>query len=157
MYHPLHWRAQSGWRLFGCDLFGEKNGEVMMNNDHLTSACGGGCSSCGSSCGPAQFEAEDTEARPLGKITAILADLGLEVTYAYDDLVFVQHSAFLLQFTDTPNELKLFTNSECDPVEANTAASNMVLAFDKAGFVANPSGHYTLIQKPDDTLDLIFV
>jgi len=97
-----------------------------------------------------------TEAKPLGKITAILADLGLEVTYAYDDLVFVQHSAFLLQFTDKPKILKLYTNSECDPVEANNVASNIVLAFDEGGFVADPSGHYTLSQNDDETLKLEF-
>ena len=129
----------------------------MMNNDYMTSACSSsGCSSCGSSCGPAKFEAEDSEAIPLGKITAILADLGLEVTYAYDDLVFVQHSAFLLQFTDEPKILKLFTNSECDQVDANAAASSIVLAFDKDGFIANPSGRYTLTQNEDQTIRLEF-
>lgn len=97
-----------------------------------------------------------TEAKPLGKITAILADLGLEVTYAYDDLVFVQHSAFLLQFTDEPNTLKLFANSECNPKEANTVVSNIVLAFDAGGFVANPSGKYSLSQNDDETLKLEF-
>lgn len=94
--------------------------------------------------------------KPLGKITAILADLGLEVTYAYDDLVFVQHSAFLLQFTEQSNNLKLFTNSECDPKQANDVACNMVLAFDQGGFIAEPSGKYTLSQHEDDTLKLEF-
>lgn len=96
------------------------------------------------------------EAKPLGKITALLADLGLEVTYAYDDLVFVQHSAFLLQFTDEPKALKLFTNSECDPKEANAVASNIVLSFDEGGFTANPSGKYTLSQHENETLKLEF-
>jgi len=94
--------------------------------------------------------------KPLGKITAVLADLDLEVTYAYDDLVFVQHSAFLIQFTQKPNELKLFTNSECIPEEANEIASTIVLAFDKAGFALEPSGKYTLSQNDDDTLNLEF-
>lgn len=127
----------------------------MRNNDHLTSTCNEGCSSC-SSCGSAKFEAEDTEARPLGKITATLADLGLEVTYAYDDLVFIQQSAFLLQFTDQPKILKLFTNAECDPTEANAIASNIVLFFDQDGFIAEPSGHYTLTQNEDKTIRLEF-
>jgi len=94
--------------------------------------------------------------KPLGKITAVLADLGLEVTYAYDDLVFVQHSAFLLQFTDLPATLKLFTNSECIPEEANDTASSMVLEFDKAGFALEPSGKYTLSQNDGETLNLEF-
>lgn len=128
-----------------------------MNNDFLSSSCNsnGGCASCSSNCGTSSAPAPAVE-KPLGKITAILADLGLEVTYAYDDLVFVQHSAFLLQFTDAPNVLKLFTNSECDPFEANSVASNIVLAFHKGGFIANPSGKYSLTQNEDETLSLAF-
>jgi hypothetical protein len=95
--------------------------------------------------------------KPLGKITGILADLGLEVTYAYDDLVFVQECAFLLQFTDDPSTLKLFTNTECHPAEANTVASNMVIEFDKSGFTAEPSGKFTLTENDDQTVSIEFV
>lgn len=94
--------------------------------------------------------------KPLGKITAILADLGLEVTYAYDDLVFVQHSAFLLQFTDEPATLKLFINADCDSAEANSIASDIVLACDRAAFTIEPTGRYTLAQNDDSTLRLEF-
>lgn len=94
--------------------------------------------------------------RPLGKITALLADLGLEVTYAYDDLVFVQHSAFILQFTDDPEKLKLFINTECDPAEANDTAANIVLGFDKAGFDVTPVGRFFLTPNEDQTLNVEF-
>ena len=94
--------------------------------------------------------------RPLGKVTALLAELGLEVTYAYDDLVFVQHSAFILQFTDDPVQLKLFINTECDPAEANNAASNIVLEFDKAGFTVTPVGRFFLTPNEDQTLNIQF-
>jgi hypothetical protein len=94
--------------------------------------------------------------RPLGKITALLADLGLEVTYAYDDLVFVQHSAFILQFTDDPAQLKLFINTECEPAEANTVASNIVLEFDKAGFTVMPVGRFFLTSNENQTLNVEF-
>jgi hypothetical protein len=127
----------------------------MMNNDFLTSSCSGGCSSC-SICGPTESEMNDSVIKPLGKITSILADLGLEVTYAYDDLVFVQHSAFLLQFTDKVNVLKLYTNSECDPKVTNQVASSMVIEFDRASFFLEPSGKYTLTQNEDETLRLAF-
>ena len=90
--------------------------------------CGTSSSSCSSCSGCASAPNAAVE-KPLGKITALLADLGLEVTYAYDDLVFVQHSAFLLQFTDKRNLLKLYTNSACDPKEANNIACNIVFAF----------------------------
>jgi hypothetical protein len=128
-----------------------------MDNDYMTSACSsGGCSSCGSSCEPKEFKMKNALEKPLGKITAVLADLGMEVTYAYDDLVFVQHSAFLLQFTEDPGELKLFTNTECYPDEAEPIVKQIIAALKKAGFEVNSSGYYTLTQNEDDTLQLEF-
>ncbi len=94
--------------------------------------------------------------RPLGKITALLADLDLEVTYAYDDLVFVQHSAFILQFTDDPAQLKLFINTECEPAEANNVAANIVMEFDKADFTVMPVGRFFLTPNEDQTLNIQF-
>jgi len=96
------------------------------------------------------------EQRQLGKITALLADLGLEVTYAYDDLVFIQHSAFILQFTDDPAELKLFINTECEPAEANNTAADIVLEFDQAGFSVTPVGRFFLTPNEDQTLNIEF-
>lgn len=96
------------------------------------------------------------EKRPLGKITALLADRGLEVTYAYDDLVFIQHSAFILQFTDDPAQLKLFINTECDSEEADRVASNIVLEFDKADFNVTPVGRFFLTPNEDQTLNVEF-
>lgn len=96
------------------------------------------------------------EQRQLGKITALLANLDLEVTYAYDDLVFVQHSAFILQFTDDPEQLKLFVNTECDPAEANSVASNIVQEFDKSGFNVTPVGRFFLTPNEDQTLNIEF-
>lgn len=94
--------------------------------------------------------------RPLGKITALLADLGLEVTYAYDDLVFVQESAFMLQFTEDPVGLKLFTHTECDPAVANDVAANLISEFDKAGFNVTPVGRYFLTPNKDETVSIEF-
>lgn len=94
--------------------------------------------------------------RQLGKITAVLAGLGLEVTYAYDDLIFVQHSAFILQFTDDSAQLKLFINTECDPAEANNVASTIVLEFDNAGFSITPVGRFFLTPNEDQTLNIEF-
>jgi hypothetical protein len=94
--------------------------------------------------------------RPLGKITALLAELGLEVTYAYDDLIFVQHSAFMLQFTDAPSQLKLFINTECNPEESSYISADMVLAFDKAAFRVTPVGRFTLTANEDEALNIQF-
>lgn len=97
-----------------------------------------------------------TEKRPLGKITAILADLGLEVTYAYDDFVFVQQSAFLLQFTESSSELNFFVNTDCTD-EANQVAASAVLALGESSINVVASGRYRLEQSDDETLRLDFI
>lgn len=94
--------------------------------------------------------------KPLGKITAILADLGLEVTYAFDDLVFVQHSAFLLQFLDDSPEIKLFINTECKPDVAEGVEKQIVEAHAKAGFSIVPAGRFTIKENDNETLDISF-
>jgi hypothetical protein len=96
------------------------------------------------------------EERQLGKITAVLSDLGLEVTYAYDDLVFVQHSAFMLQFMDDPAKLKMFINTECEPKVANDTAANIILQMERAGFEVTPAGRYFITPNEDDTLNIEF-
>jgi hypothetical protein len=58
--------------------------------------------------------------RPLGLATEIIDDLKLEVTYAYDDLLFVEHNTFILQFDDARQKnFRIYFNAEC---EAGTAA-----------------------------------
>ena len=94
--------------------------------------------------------------RPLGKVTALLADLGLEVTYAYDDLVFVQHSAFLLQFTDDPSILKLFVNTECEADVADDVGAKIVAEFAKEGFGTTMAGRFFLTPNEDETLNIEF-
>jgi hypothetical protein len=95
-------------------------------------------------------------AKPLGRITAILAELDLEVTYAYDDLIFIQHSAFLLQFTEQESTLNIFANIECDPVQADEIIEDLVAYFAQNGFTLTPKGTYTLSQNDDETLKLEF-
>jgi hypothetical protein len=94
--------------------------------------------------------------KPLGKITAILADLGLEVTYAYDDLVFVQECVFLLQFTEDLTSLNIFYNIECEPTEANHVVEAIIAATKTQGFSLTPKGTYTLIENDDQTVDIKF-
>ncbi len=94
--------------------------------------------------------------KPLGKITALLADLGLEVTYAYDDLVFVQDCAFLIQFTADPQLLKLFINTECDPEQANEVVEKITRTFAEGGFSVTPAGRYFLTPNENETVDISF-
>lgn len=99
----------------------------------------------------------EATAKPLGLVTALLADLGLEVTYAYDDLVFVQHSAFLLQFTDEAKALKLFINTECEQDVAEEVGKKIIAGHAEKGFSVMPAGQFTITDNNDETINIEFV
>ena len=95
-------------------------------------------------------------AKPLGLITALLADLGLEVTYAYDDLVFVQHSAFLLQFTDEAKSLKMYINTECEPAVAEEVEKQIIEGHAEKSFSVLSAGQFTITENDNGTVNIEF-
>ena len=50
--------------------------------------------------------------RPLAIVREIINAMGLEVTYAYEDLVHVEHNAFLLQMGESGEIVNLYFNTE---------------------------------------------
>lgn len=58
--------------------------------------------------------------RQLGKARTVIERIGLEIMHAYDDLIFVNHTAFLFRFDDEDqSNLFLHFNKECDIAEKN--------------------------------------
>ena len=57
--------------------------------------------------------------RHLEKVRVLIKDAtGLDISYAYDDLVFPEHTAFLVQFDDTDdNNFFCYFHEECVPAE----------------------------------------
>ncbi|UZJ42264.1 hypothetical protein OO006_04635 [Prosthecochloris sp. SCSIO W1101] len=50
--------------------------------------------------------------RALGIVREIVTELRHDITYASEDLVFIDHNAYLLQFTDFPDVMHLYFNIE---------------------------------------------
>ncbi|MCE1274329.1 MAG: hypothetical protein LWW75_07390 [Chlorobiales bacterium] len=94
--------------------------------------------------------------RPLGIVKEIIEDIGQEITYAYDDLVFVKHNDFLLQFEKSPEELGLYFNTECAPDEADAIAAKLVPASAVKGLSVNRKGTYTMSEAEDNNLKITF-
>lgn len=63
--------------------------------------------------------------RPLGLVKEMVNSLGLEVTYAYEDLVFVEHNAFLLQFDDEKQLVRVYINHDCPEEEVQSLAAGV--------------------------------
>lgn len=97
--------------------------------------------------------------RPLAEVKMMLEETGNDVSYAYDDLVFLEHTAFLIQFDDgNPKNLKLFFNNEIDPLEAERLVMKLVPVAKKRAFNLVNSGYFRLEQKEGlEELELVFL
>ncbi len=94
--------------------------------------------------------------RPLGTVMQLLEELGHEVTYAYEDLVFVNNNDFLLQFEKSGPALSLFFNQECPKKDADTIEESIIPAADKVGLSIIKKGHYSVTEKPNENLQIEF-
>jgi len=94
--------------------------------------------------------------KPLGVIKNIVETVGTGISYAYEDLVFLEHNGFLLQFTDNDRELMVHTNSEAD----ETVISRDIGRLIEAGLTHNiffvHGNVYTLSQEDDENIRIEF-
>lgn len=97
-----------------------------------------------------------TSLRPLGTVAQLLEELGHEVTYAYDDLIFVNNNDFLLQFDNTGPMLNLFFNKSCSKKNADTIEQSIIPAGDKKGLVIVKKGQYNVTEEADENLRIEF-
>ncbi|NTU52416.1 MAG: hypothetical protein HGA97_01680 [Chlorobiaceae bacterium] len=99
---------------------------------------------------------ETAQLRPLGTVMELIESIGHEVTYAYEDLVFVDHNHFLLQFGQKSHSLDLFINTECSAEEAESISSKILEAAPASGLDIQPKGTYTMDESKDDNLRITF-
>ncbi|MCG8551883.1 MAG: hypothetical protein MI799_15890 [Desulfobacterales bacterium] len=99
------------------------------------------------------------ELRPLGIAKEIIEETGLEVTYNYDDLVFVQHNPFMIQFDDDNSKsLKLFFNVDCEEDAAGKLEAQLKSAALQREFTITPSGKFEMTQKQGtEEIDIKFI
>lgn len=94
--------------------------------------------------------------RALGIVREIAHELNHEVTYAYEDLVFMDHNAYLLQFTEQNDTLNLYFNMEFPEKEADDMAEKLYAAAAQKQMNLVRKGHYELAEKPDNNLEIKF-
>ena len=96
--------------------------------------------------------------RPLGKVREMIQSLGLDISYAYDDLVFADHSLFIIQFDDKKaNLLKLFFNIDCEAQELKRIEKLLGAEAQLAGLIIEKKGTFSLQQKVEaEELELTF-
>ena len=94
--------------------------------------------------------------KPLGILKEVVEAAGMGISYAYDDLVFLDHNGFLLQFGDDGKTVFIHTNSEADTAETSTAVSRLKKAASTTDINIADGVFYTLTQMEDYTISIKF-
>ncbi|MBM9535716.1 hypothetical protein [Desulfobulbus alkaliphilus] len=95
--------------------------------------------------------------RPLGELKMILEGLGEEITYAYEDLVFVHHNQYLLQFGETGDQLMFVANVDTPEAQASQHFQTMKKAVSAKGIFLTNGGRYRLTPAADQTISIEFL
>ena len=95
--------------------------------------------------------------RPLGVLKSLLESLGHQVTHCYEDLVFLEHNAFLLRMDEKGEEVSLFFNRESEPDKRAAIAEILASAGHHCRLTITRRGIYRLApHATDNTLSLEF-
>lgn len=82
--------------------------------------------------------------------------MDLEVTYAYEDLVFISHNAFLLRMGEQGERVYLYFNEESDSADRPKITAQLAEAALAHGLKIQDSGTYTVKPRADEQLDIHF-
>lgn len=88
------------------------------------------------------------EKRPLGIVKEIVEESGLTISYACDDLVFIDNNPFLIKFDDQKeNHLQVFFNKNCEADAATELEQKLKKASIARDITIMNCGRYELKQK----------
>lgn len=95
--------------------------------------------------------------RPLGILKTLMETLGFEVTHCYEDLVFVEHNAFLLRMEKKGEEVSLLFNTESDVDKRDAIAARFTAEGKVHNLVISCAGTYQMTpSEADGTITLEF-
>lgn len=95
--------------------------------------------------------------RPLGLIKELLETQGFAVTHCYEDLIFMEHNAFLLQMGDKGKDVKVIFNVDCEVEKREEIGRQLSIAGKEFGLQIVSQGTYTITPNEENsTLDIEF-
>ncbi len=95
--------------------------------------------------------------RPLGILKNLVENLGFDVTHCYEDLVFVQHNAFLLRMEEKGEQVSLVFNIESEIDKRNDITERFIIEGKVHNLIISCAGTYQMIPNDaDGTLTLEF-
>ncbi len=95
--------------------------------------------------------------RPLGTVKQILEELGIDITYAYEDLVFIQHNPVLLQFGEVGEMLFLYANVDAEPDVAEQLFAAIQVKAVANGMTLVRRGKYRINEGEENNISIEFI
>ncbi len=95
--------------------------------------------------------------RNLGVVKEIVEAVDMDISHAYEDLVFLTHNALLLQFAADDETVLVHRNQEADPSELNGAIQRLKEAAADRETLFLDGDRYTITQMADETLGIEFL
>ena len=89
--------------------------------------------------------------RPLGILTDMIEGIGLQITHVYEDLLFVEHNAFLLRMEKKGEDVSVFFNVDSETEKRPEIFSILAETGSKDGFNFERKGCYRL------DVDIVFL
>jgi hypothetical protein len=100
-----------------------------------------------------------SELIPLGEVTKALHDIGYEVTYAYDDLVFIEHSPFILRIDlEKTRTVYFYAHNTFKPAKKKKYLTSVQKKFKSMSFTIVDSGTFNLkeSENKENNIDIEF-
>ena len=94
--------------------------------------------------------------KQLGLVKNAVEEAGMGVSYAYEDLVFLEHNSFLLQFTDNEQEVMICVNQEADQEKVKPDISRLQESAGNQGLRFIIGDPYILTQGDDESIIIEF-
>lgn len=95
--------------------------------------------------------------RPLGLVKQLLEEIGIEITYAFEDLVFIQNNPALLQFGKVGEMLFFYANEDIEATEAAQLFATIQTKVGSHGMSLVQRGRYRLSEAAGENLSLEFL
>lgn len=94
--------------------------------------------------------------KPLGFVKEVLDGFGVEIAYPYDDLVFVEHNLYLLQFGERGEDLYFRENIEAAPEELEGQYEILKSAFQQVGITLEKRGPFSVDEAGENRVQVRF-
>lgn len=93
--------------------------------------------------------------KPLALIAEITDTAGLDITYQYDDLVFISN-VIIYRFTEIGSQVDLFFNKDCETEAEQQLSEKLISAAEDKGITLSKRGHYKLSEADGENISIEF-